>query len=320
MTIITDKVKVKNGTDYSFICSKIPFAISCSSSLQHCSYNLIDLDLVNKMKIPLQRIQVCRMTYLGESLRSVGYIDQTIHCIENGVVKGTVHLSAKVVRNLFDIFNVDCIASYKTYERLSGNKPPDPPDVDGDNNNEKEDNLENNHDDNISTSAESNSSSTCSDGRHNPINKEWLFQASLIADVAQRDPPDVLLAIENEKAVNQEDEEDIETDNEPEDDNNKPKLCTVFGNQCTNEACTKTEDDEDSESDSEEEMHCELCFKMGQPVRIVTNHNNHCPTCPTMTPKQKETELGTDWKTKAEVIIRKRHKREKQKRKGSADL
>ena len=47
----------------------------------------------------------------------------------------------------------------------------------------------------------------------------------MIADIAQRDPPDVLLASENEKAVNQENEEDIETENEPEDDNNKPKLC-----------------------------------------------------------------------------------------------
>ena len=76
MTINTDSVRVKNGTDYSFVCGKIPFAITCSSTLQHGSYNLIDLDIVNKMKIPLQKIKVCRMTYMGENLRSVGYIDQ----------------------------------------------------------------------------------------------------------------------------------------------------------------------------------------------------------------------------------------------------
>ena len=83
MTIITDKVCVKNGADFSFVCSKVPFAISCASKgLQHGSYNLIDLDLVNKMKIPLQKIKVSRMNYLGEKLRSVGYVDQTELCTE----------------------------------------------------------------------------------------------------------------------------------------------------------------------------------------------------------------------------------------------
>ena len=88
---------------------------------------MIDLDLVNKMKIPLQKIQVCRMTYLGENLRSVGFIDQTVQCVNNGAVQGTVHLSAKVVRNLYERLNVDCVASIKTYERLVGSKPLDPP-------------------------------------------------------------------------------------------------------------------------------------------------------------------------------------------------
>ena len=81
MTIVTDKVRIKNGTDYTFVCGRVPFAITCSSSLHHGGYNLIDLDLVNKMKIPLQKIQVCRMTYLGENLRSVGFIDQTVQCV-----------------------------------------------------------------------------------------------------------------------------------------------------------------------------------------------------------------------------------------------
>ena len=66
------------------------------------------------------------MTYLGTK-HSVGYIDQSVHCVHNGIIEGTVHLAAKVVRNLFD-FNVDCIASSKTFERLDGSKPPDPPD------------------------------------------------------------------------------------------------------------------------------------------------------------------------------------------------
>ena len=67
MTIITDKVPVKNGADYTFVCGKVPFAITCSSDLNHGGYNYIDLDLVNKMKIPLKNIKVCRMQLQGEN-------------------------------------------------------------------------------------------------------------------------------------------------------------------------------------------------------------------------------------------------------------
>ena len=35
----------------------------------------------------------------------------------------------KVVRNLYENFNVDCIASAKTFERLIGKPPPKPPDA-----------------------------------------------------------------------------------------------------------------------------------------------------------------------------------------------
>ena len=53
MTIKTDKVIVESGADFTFVCRKIPFAISCSESYNGDT-NLIDLDLVNKMKIPLR--------------------------------------------------------------------------------------------------------------------------------------------------------------------------------------------------------------------------------------------------------------------------
>ena len=128
MPIKTDKVIVENGTDYTFVCRKIPFAISCSSELPHGDVNLIDLDLVNKMRIPLRNIRVTRMSLLGHDVRAVGRIKQTIQCVHNGRVQGTVHLEGKVVRDLFSIFNVDCLASFKTYERLVGHKPPEPPD------------------------------------------------------------------------------------------------------------------------------------------------------------------------------------------------
>ena len=55
---ITDKVNIENGAEFTFVCSKIPFAMSCSTDLQHKDFNVIDLDLVNKMKIPLKQIRV----------------------------------------------------------------------------------------------------------------------------------------------------------------------------------------------------------------------------------------------------------------------
>ena len=302
MTIITDTVQVRNGTDYSFVCGKIPFAITCSSTLHHGAYNLIDLDLVNKMKIPLQKIKVCRMTYFGENLRSVGVIDQTIQCVKNGVVQGTIHLSAKVVRNLFDNFNVDCIASFKTFEKLTGNKPPDPPDTKDDHTEDiKIKSLGDDEDDEYSSSG-------CSDGRHEPVSKEWLLGATLIANAARKDGEDTLLEIENGLANVEDDSKDKHDDEDNENDNTS-----------TSDACTNTEEDENEDYNSDEEMHCELCFRFGKPINIVTNHDTFCPTCPTMTPRHKEVEIGTDWKARAEVIIRKRFEREKQRRKGSAD-
>ena len=128
MTIKTDKVIVENGADYTFVCRKVPFAISCSTDFPHGDVNLIDLDLVNKMKIPLRNIRVTRMSLLGHDVRAVGRIKQTVQCVHQGRVQGNVHLEAKVVRDLFSILNVDCLASARTYERLVGKKPPDPED------------------------------------------------------------------------------------------------------------------------------------------------------------------------------------------------
>ena len=294
MTIITDSVPVKNGTDFTFVCGKIPFAISCSSTLQHGAYNLIDLDLVNKMRIPLQKIKVCRMTYFGENLRSVGYIDQTIQCVHNGVIKGTIHLAAKVIRNLYDNFNVDCIASSKTYEKLTGNKPPDPPDSDHDAEDDQKDKakdvkLENGDDKHSFSSA---SSSTCSDAIP-AISKAWIWQASFMAEVAQKDSADALLKLEDEKALNRDEEEESND---------------------TTDTDTKTEANEEENSDEEDEKHCNLCFRFGQPIQITTNHDQNCPTCPTMSEKLKLALIGSNWKEKAEKIIRSRH--EKQLRRG----
>ena len=128
LNIKTDKVIIENGADFTFICRKNPFAISCSTDLPHGEVNLIDLDLVNRMKIPLRNIRVTRMSLLGHDVRAVGRIKQTVQCVHQGRVQGTVHLEAKVVRDLYSLFDVDCLASARTYERLMGKKPPDPDD------------------------------------------------------------------------------------------------------------------------------------------------------------------------------------------------
>ena len=57
-------------------------------------------------------------------IRSVGTVDQTIQCVSDGKLQGTIHLSATVIRNLYDNFNVDCLASAKTFTKLVGNAPP----------------------------------------------------------------------------------------------------------------------------------------------------------------------------------------------------
>ena len=130
MTITTDKVNVPEGADFTFVCKKIPFAISCWSEIPYRDANLVDLDLINKMGIPLRNIKVTRMSILGHDVRAVGRIKQTIQCVHKGRVQGTIHLEAKVVRDLYNILGADCIASTRTYSKLMGKKPPDPPDDD----------------------------------------------------------------------------------------------------------------------------------------------------------------------------------------------
>ena len=125
--INTDKVIVEGGADFTFVCKKIPFAISCSN-LHQGDTNLIDLDLVIKRKIPLRNIKVTRMSLLRHDVRAVGRIKQTVQCVKNGRVQGNIHLEGRVVRDLYSLLEVDCLASSKTYERLMGKKPPDPVD------------------------------------------------------------------------------------------------------------------------------------------------------------------------------------------------
>ena len=111
----------------------ISIAVSCSSDLPHKDSNMIDLDLINKMKIPLKNIRVSRISIQGHDLRCVGVISQTIQCVVDGKISGTIHLYAKVVRDLYSSISTDCLASRRTFFRLMGKdaieEPPDDPSI-----------------------------------------------------------------------------------------------------------------------------------------------------------------------------------------------
>jgi hypothetical protein len=174
MTVTTDKTIVCNGTDFTFVCKKIPFAISCSSELPHGDVNLIDLDLIIKMGIPLRNIKVTRMSLLGHDVRAVGRIKQTIQCVHKGRVQGTIHLQAKVVRDLYGILGVDCVASAKTYFRLTGQEPPDPPDEEYDDEDHQKDvtDLDDTIADNANSSNNADGSESVKDDDKNEHNDD----------------------------------------------------------------------------------------------------------------------------------------------------
>ena len=113
-----------------FVCKKIPFAISCWLEIPYRDAILVDLNLVNKIGITLQDIKVTRMSILGHNVCALCGIKQTIQCVHKGRVQGTIHLEAKVVRDLYNIIGGDCIASARTYSKLMSKKPPDPPNDD----------------------------------------------------------------------------------------------------------------------------------------------------------------------------------------------
>ena len=303
MTIITDKVEVRNGLDFTFMCSKVPFAVTCSSTLQHGAYNLIDLDLVNKMKIPLQRIKVCRMQYMGENLRSVGFIDQTVQCVHQGRVQGTVHLAARVVRNLFDTFNVDCVASAKTYERLTGAKPPDPPEVPDD------------VDDDYGTLPSSSSI------WQSPITKDWLDDTG---KVSKKDGG----MLPHKSDMREDDDPGPATPPRPRGDSVSSSLPSSeedndHDHECDSNCSVSLPTDVDGdivdderlwlETQDEADNFCDTCFYNGNPINVARSHWEGCPTCPSLTPEQKEVIIGKGWKHFARKIKLRRHKREKRK-------
>ena len=251
--IVTDKVTVQDGADYTFICNKIPFAVSCSSILPHAEVNLIDLDLINKMKIPLRNIKVTRMSLLGHDMRAVGRIKQTVQCVVKGRVHGNVHLKAMVVRDLFSQFSVDCIASAKSYERLEGRKPPDPDEgyettedvhnLDGTEEDEEEKNEEKEEDD--------------PDGVH--VN---------IADDVPPDPgPSSILKETPSVSSLHDDNDDDKWPINDEGYDMKPTRLSI------SEELLRDENIE----------YCRLCYVSDEPDHVTLHHGMFHPSCPSLT-------------------------------------
>ena len=318
MTIKTDKVIVENGTDFMFVCRKMPFSISCSELYQGDT-NLIDLDLVNSMKIPLRNIRVTRMSILGHDVRAVGRIKQTVQCIVKGKVQGNVHLEGKVVRNLFSTFNVDCFGSFKTYERLMGRKPPDPvdegyespediPDLGGEEEEEEtEDKAKEKKEDEDSIANHQEEEELPPDPPEirNPKNQSL--------NIIKSDNPNYcIIEIENYKCNNMKvDEKDEDNDEENLAAAHSTSLYEHYikfgpGPRDLQEIKLNSMKDED-----EKEQHCDLCFRQGRPIKIVASHGDRCPTCPSLTPTQKERIIGLNWKQQAERIYKERFNRER---------
>ena len=292
--IKTDKVVVQDGADFTFVCRKIPFAISCTE-IYHGDSNLIDLSLVNKMKIPLRSIKVKRMSILGHDVRAVGRIKQTVQCVVNGRVQGNVHLEGRVVRDLFSMFNVDCFASSKTYERLMGRKPPDP--------------LDEGYESPDDIPILGGEDEEGIDKEDNEKDEEGSITKDSLKE-EDKDPPDpaeISNPSENQPLPTEEDHEHAKLQ-KMSDDLYADYYKFGPGPRDLQEMKLNNKQEEELE----DELHCELCFREGKPIKIVKSHGDRCPTCPSLTPKQKERILGPYWKQQAEMIFKARYYNEKE--------
>ena len=120
MTIKTDFHAVDHhGTrDFVLQCHKRPFALTVSPFLPKSPENLIDLELVEFLNIPIKKIEARRFSFAGIETRIVGHISQTVQCVLNGKICGTTHLKAAVVRHFTKLYNIDCLAGGKSFNQL----------------------------------------------------------------------------------------------------------------------------------------------------------------------------------------------------------
>eukprot|EP00092_Neocalanus_flemingeri_P041543 GFUD01045242.1.p1 GENE.GFUD01045242.1~~GFUD01045242.1.p1 ORF type:complete len:380 (+),score=69.60 GFUD01045242.1:280-1419(+) len=115
-----DHTTTKLGSkDFVFQVNKWPFSITCNPLLPIITESFIDLALVKDMKIPMKKVECRNMSYGGHQTRVVGSISQTVQVVNDGVPSGTMHLKAKVLRHLTNLFGVDCIAGQKLFNSLT---------------------------------------------------------------------------------------------------------------------------------------------------------------------------------------------------------
>eukprot|EP00092_Neocalanus_flemingeri_P038625 GFUD01042055.1.p1 GENE.GFUD01042055.1~~GFUD01042055.1.p1 ORF type:complete len:377 (-),score=56.53 GFUD01042055.1:174-1304(-) len=119
--LIPDHHTTKLGSkDFVFQCNKWPFSITCNPAMPVITESFIDLGLVMQMKVPMKKIECRNISYGGLQTKLVGSVSQTVQIVYDGVPAGTMHLKAKVIRNLTTFYNVDCIAGHNLYKKLTG--------------------------------------------------------------------------------------------------------------------------------------------------------------------------------------------------------
>ena len=294
MTFITDKVAVKNGADYTFVCSKIPFAVSCYKHLPHEEYNLMDLDLVNRMKIPLQKIKVERCSIMGQTFRSVGFVSQTVQCVRQGKISGNIHITARVVRDLLPELDVDFIASSKTYTRLVGKKPTPPvepmdlEDVgdsniedDGENNlvlsDDEEEDDKPDVEDTKALDVETEAAAKINKITDNKVGGE-LAIGDIPWDWGYKDVPTV---------------DDLYPSSTP--TNHVIQSRVAHSPFIGNKKYLRKSNHYSEEKGKDYEILCKLCFSTGQPLSIVKSHHSLHISCPSMTDDEKEQVYSPNW-------------------------
>jgi len=284
--IVTDKIPVENGVDYSFVCRKIPFAITCSTDFIGFGTNLIDMDLVNKMQIPIKNIKVKRMQILGQNVRSVGIVKQSVQCVINGKSIGTIHLTAKVIRDLFSIFNVDCVASNSTYTKLTGRDPPSSNEDDEDDADE-EDNMVNNiphlGDDDVAVEDEPKPSieeavDVDDPGEyHGPIYGDYRDYEYELDEKDKENVVEAVLSYFNSTDC-------PSSSSNPTDSLQHPADVPVIDNSLTQ-----------ADDNHQDEM-CKLCYMECLPAEIFLSHPMLHPRCPSMSEVDKRRMYGHKWK------------------------
>ena len=259
---------------------------------------MIDLDLVNKMKIPLKHIKVTRMSVLGQSVRSVGFISQTVQCVRRGKVTGTIHLHARVIRDLYTLFDVDCVASSRTYTKLMGRKPPDPPDNDDEGIDELEHlgDLEDVPDDIMEHAVkekETDHEPRTNDDKGNPINNlekddiddKWWGEGDLLK-IVEKDA---------EYLANKKPWWNTQICSYPSDDyddavTTSPQFGTA--NHAAHAPSIKTKPDVKPKKDDNDTF-CKLCNVTDQPATVYRSHHTFDPKCPSMTEQERKQLYGS---------------------------